>query len=68
MCVWRMAVCVCRMYLHDRVCGMCGVCCCVWHGVCVAGRVGWRVTGRCGLVTGQRVICVCVQHLVAGRS
>jgi hypothetical protein len=59
MCVWRMAVspvCVCRMHLHNRVCGMCGVCgmvCvawCVWHGVCVAWHVGWRVAGRGGLI------------------
>ena len=44
MCVWRMAVCVCRMHLHNRVCGMYGVCvlcvvcvawCCVWLGMLV---------------------------------
>ena len=34
MCVWRMAVCVCRMHLHNRVCGMYGVC--VLCVVCVA--------------------------------
>ena len=41
MCVWRMAVCVCRMDLHNRVCGMCG---CVW---CVRDCVAWCV---CGMV------------------
>ena len=37
MCVWRIAVCVCRMHLHNRVCGMVCVCdmVCVWLGMLV---------------------------------
>ncbi len=38
MCVWRMAVCVLWMHLHNRVCGMCGI-----YGVCA-------VCGVCGMV------------------
>ena len=29
------------------VCGVYGI---VWHGVCVAWHVGWRVAGRGGLI------------------
>ncbi len=57
MCVSRMAVCVCRMHLHNRVCGMCGMCgvygCvwCLWLAlVCVARHVALRVAGRGGLI------------------
>jgi hypothetical protein len=50
MCVWMMAMCICRMHLHNRVCDMYGVCgmVCVWLGMLVGvwlDVVGRSITG-----------------------
>jgi hypothetical protein len=53
---WAMCMedgCVCRRQLLNRVCGMCCVCGCVWHVLCV------RLRGAVCIVYGVSK-CVCV--------